>query len=70
MFLITVRIAIIFIGMMLQVNFIPYRKKFHNLMDYFILMSTLITLFAGLLLFVVGRDGESNLIINPKLKSF
>jgi uncharacterized membrane protein (DUF106 family) len=70
MFLITVGIAIVFTGMMLQVNFIPYRKKFHNLMDYFILMSTLMTLFAGLLLFVVGRDGGANLVIDPGLKSF
>jgi hypothetical protein len=70
MFLITVGIAIVFTGMMLQVNFIPYRKKFHNLMDYFILMSTLMTLFSGLLLFVVGRDGGENLIIDSGLKEF
>jgi hypothetical protein len=57
--------------MLAQVNYIPYRKKFHNLMEYFILLSTLLTLMAGLLLFVVDRTGgSSSLVIDPGLKSF
>jgi hypothetical protein len=70
MFYITIGIGIIFVGMMMQVNFIPYRKKFHNLMDYFILLSTLLTLFAGLLLFVVDRDGGASLVIDSGLQNF
>jgi hypothetical protein len=69
MFYITIGIGIIFVGMMMQVNFIPYRKKFHNLMDYFILLSTLLTLFAGLLLFVVDRDGGAGLVIDEGLRN-
>ena len=68
MFLITIGIAIIFTGMMLNVHFIPYRKKFHNLMHYFVLMSTLMTLFAGLLLFVVDNNARSDVVIDPGLK--
>jgi hypothetical protein len=70
-FYITCGIAVVFSGMLAQVNFIPYRKKFHNLMEYFVLLSTLMTLMAGLLLFVVDRTGgASTLVIDPGLKSF
>jgi uncharacterized cupredoxin-like copper-binding protein len=70
LFYITCGIAVVFFGMLAQVNFIPYRKKFHNLMEYFILLSTLLTLMAGLLLFVVDRDGGSTLVIDPGLRNF
>jgi hypothetical protein len=70
LFYITCGIAVVFFGMLAQVNFIPYRKKFHNLMEYFILLSTLLTLMAGLLLFVVDRSGGSTLVIDPGLSSF
>ena len=70
MFLITIGIAIIFSGMMLNVHFIPYRKKFHNVMHYFVLMSTLMTLFAGLLLFVVDNNARAEVVIDPGLKNF
>jgi uncharacterized membrane protein len=70
MFLITAGIGIVFTGMLMHLNSIPYRKKFHNLMEYFILLSTLLTLFAGLLLFVVDRDGGAKLIIDEGLRNF
>jgi hypothetical protein len=68
MFLITAGIALVFTGMLMHINFIPYKKKFHNLMEYFILMSTLLTLFAGLLLYVVDRNGGTNVVINESLR--
>jgi len=45
-------IGIVFIGLILQMKFVPYKKKFHNLMDYFVLVLTLIALLCGLLFYI------------------
>lgn len=49
MFVMVMAIGVIFVGMLLQMNFVPYRRKFHNIMEYFILMATLILLCCGLM---------------------
>jgi hypothetical protein len=45
-------IAIIFFALLLHIYAVPFRYKFHNIMEYVVLISTFLTLFFGLLFFV------------------
>jgi hypothetical protein len=45
-------VVIVFIALILHFNTVPFRQKFLNLMEYIVLISTLLTLFFGLLFFV------------------
>lgn len=45
-------IFIVFCALLLHMYAVPYRFKFHNLMEYVVLLCTLLTLFFGLLFFV------------------
>jgi hypothetical protein len=45
-------ILTIFVALLLHVSFVPFRQKFHNLMEYIVLLSTLLVLFLGFLFFV------------------
>lgn len=52
MFVMALAVAIIFIGLILQLQFVPFKRKFHNIMEYFILIATLIVLVCGLLFII------------------
>jgi amino acid transporter len=52
MLVITFGIFLIFIGLLLHMKYVPFKRKFHNLLEYFVLISTLTVLFFGLLFFV------------------
>jgi hypothetical protein len=52
MFVITFAVFISFIGFLLHIHFIPFHKKFHNIIEYFVLLITMLVLFFGLLFFV------------------
>ena len=58
MTLMTFGILVIFIGLLSHFHFVPYKRKFHNLMEYFVLMATLLTLFSGLLFYVDALPGR------------
>jgi hypothetical protein len=45
-------IFLMFIGFLLHTNFVPFKRKFHNVMDYFVIIVTMTSLFFGLLFFV------------------
>jgi hypothetical protein len=49
MFVITLSTAILFISLILHMQVVPFKRKFHNLMEYVMLIATLLTLFFGLL---------------------
>jgi divalent metal cation (Fe/Co/Zn/Cd) transporter len=52
MLVIVAGIFLLFIGYLLHTNFVPFKRKFHNLMDYFVIIVTMATLFFGLLFYV------------------
>jgi hypothetical protein len=52
MLVIVAGIILLFAGFLLNTNFVPFKRKFHNLMDYFVILVTMTTLFFGLLFFV------------------
>jgi membrane protein implicated in regulation of membrane protease activity len=62
-FVITFSIAIMFIALVLHLQFVPFKRKWHNLMEYIMLMATILTLFFGLLF--LGSDA-----LFPALKTF
>eukprot|EP01080_Neovahlkampfia_damariscottae_P008579 gene8579-404_t len=49
LFVITLSLGIIFIALLLHLQFVPFKRKFHNIMEYIMLLATLLTLFFGLL---------------------
>jgi hypothetical protein len=52
MLVIVAGIFLLFIGFLLHTNFVPFKRKFHNVMDYFVIIVTMSTLFFGFLFFV------------------
>jgi hypothetical protein len=52
MLVIVAGIFLLFVGFLLHTNFVPFKRKFHNVMDYFVIIVTMTTLFFGLLFFV------------------
>jgi hypothetical protein len=52
MLVIVAGIFLLFIGYLLHTNFVPFKRKFHNVMDYFVIIVTMATLFFGLLFYV------------------
>jgi hypothetical protein len=52
MLVIVAGIVLLFIGFLLHTNFVPFKRKFHNVMDYFVILVTITTLFFGFLFFV------------------
>lgn len=50
--LLTTLSPLIFIGLLIHMNYVPFKRKFHNIMEYFILMVTLVVLVCGLLFFI------------------
>jgi hypothetical protein len=52
MLVIVAGIVLLFAGFLLHTNFVPFKRKFHNVMDYFVIIVTMTTLFFGLLFFV------------------
>jgi hypothetical protein len=48
-FVITLSTAILFVSLILHIQTVPFKRKFHNLMEYVMLVATLMTLFFGLL---------------------
>lgn len=48
---ITLSMLVIAVGFFFHIQYIPFRRKFHNLMEYLVLLATLLTLFCGLLLY-------------------
>jgi hypothetical protein len=62
-FVITFSIAIMFIALVLHLEFVPFKRKWHNLMEYIMLMATIFTLFFGLLF--LGSDS-----LFPALRTF
>ena len=45
-------IAVVFISLLMHMKAVPYNKKAHNVLEYLVLLSTLVVLFLGLLFFV------------------
>ncbi|KAL0489622.1 hypothetical protein AKO1_010563, partial [Acrasis kona] len=45
-------LVIMFLSLLLHIHTVPFRKKFHNLMEYIVLICIVLTLFFGLLFFV------------------
>jgi hypothetical protein len=52
MLVIVCGIFLLYAGFLLHTNFVPFKRKFHNVMDYFVIIVTMTTLFFGLLFFV------------------
>jgi hypothetical protein len=52
MLVIVCGIFLMFVGFLLHTNFVPFKRKFHNVMDYFVIIVTMTSLFFGLLFFV------------------
>ncbi|KAL0485770.1 10 TM domain-containing transmembrane protein [Acrasis kona] len=53
-------ILVIFVSFILQVHHVPYRRVFHNMMEYIQLLTTEFLLFAGLLFFVGKFPNQLN----------
>jgi protein-S-isoprenylcysteine O-methyltransferase Ste14 len=45
-------ILVVFVALILHFRAVPFKQKFHNLMEYIVLLSTLLVLFMGFLFFV------------------
>ncbi len=45
-------IVVVFVALVLHFNAVPFRQKFHNLMEYIVLLATLLVLFMGFLFYV------------------
>ncbi|KAL0483241.1 hypothetical protein AKO1_011551, partial [Acrasis kona] len=56
-------LLIMFLSLLLHMQTVPFKKKFHNLMEYIVLISIVLTLFFGLLFFVDDFP-------TPQFKSF
>ena len=50
---------VIFISFILQTHHVPYRRLFHNIMEYIVLLSTEFLLFSGLLFYVNDFPDEA-----------